>query len=914
MFFRSRGRHRALAPAQPATPTPAEPTTPPVAKPVAEPVAEPATTLQPPPEADPRFGRLYKTLVRAMWGPERTPEEPAYDPDLARQLATDVRRVRALSEFAARVSTGVSVQRAQAATVSALCERGLSHDARAFLLGMTPDRATDEQRRIGLGQIFFHAGSFELGWQEFDGIDPATLAELAPVEAATCALRTGHDDAATVIAEAVLDAADGPRAADLTAVVGLAGRFLVSGQEKLAGRLVEHAETLVRSESSEADTGLLRNLRRWTHPAPAPQVPSGAIPVGVLDYYQPDFGRSSRNVGDYVQTLAMLGNLVRFRGTRFTGTEGLGELASMLQGRVRPELELPGGDAQVHLLPVSRDFSTGDQLPPDTWALAFGWHLHSTFAVGHGLPYHPHLNPIFLSFHLSSLAALDEATVAYLRDHGPIGCRDHATVDLLLAAGVEAFFSGCLTTTVDAVLPDPPPEEVRRPRIVAAVDLQPWQLRGIKREYEVLTHIGPEHRVAGLDDGVRTAMALLERYQRTYRRVVTSRLHSYLPATSLGIVVGFKPRKAGDARFDGLLGMKPDAPEFVAMRDRIRGLIAEIWPLVLARAPKNEVYARWRTLTEPLVAQARDRLAAPSAEPRPAYDLPAALDRIRAASHSFGPPAAADATEVIMSSDANFARLLPVTIESMLAHASGPVRLWITERGFSAETREEIAALFPDLAITFLGFDHVDYGEITRMLRHISIATMDRLLVAEALPELDRAVYLDVDTVTLDDVAELARTELRGAPLAARIGTQSAFDQWWKAGDSLTAERAADLRRMVAQRHRFDFRTFNAGVLVLDLARLRADRFAEEFVPLAGKWGFNDQDILNYYTGDGYARLDDRWNTYALHERVAGARIVHYAGAGKPWDPGLVPHGDLWREYAERVAVRRQRLRPLAAG
>ena len=37
--------------------------------------------------------------------------------------------------------------------------------------------------------------------------------------------------------------------------------------------------------------------------------------------------------------------------------------------------------------------------------------------------------------------------------HGPVGCRDWTTVDLLLGAGVPAFFSGCLTTTVDAVVP-----------------------------------------------------------------------------------------------------------------------------------------------------------------------------------------------------------------------------------------------------------------------------------------------------------------------------------------------------------------------------------------------------------------------------------------------------------------------------
>ena len=46
----------------------------------------------------------------------------------------------------------------------------------------------------------------------------------------------------------------------------------------------------------------------------------------------------------------------------------------------------------------------------------------------------------------------DEAQ-AYLRRHGPVGCRDWNTVFLLLSAGIDAFFSGCLTTTVDALFP-----------------------------------------------------------------------------------------------------------------------------------------------------------------------------------------------------------------------------------------------------------------------------------------------------------------------------------------------------------------------------------------------------------------------------------------------------------------------------
>ncbi len=86
--------------------------------------------------------------------------------------------------------------------------------------------------------------------------------------------------------------------------------------------------------------------------------------------------------------------------------------------------------------------------------VAFGWHMHSLFSLRFGLPYHPNINPIFVSFHLNRVQALTPETIEYLEAHGPIGCRDWTTVDLLLSAGVDAFFTGCLTTTVNAVFPE----------------------------------------------------------------------------------------------------------------------------------------------------------------------------------------------------------------------------------------------------------------------------------------------------------------------------------------------------------------------------------------------------------------------------------------------------------------------------
>lgn len=63
------------------------------------------------------------------------------------------------------------------------------------------------------------------------------------------------------------------------------------------------------------------------------------------------------------------------------------------------------------------------------------------------------LDPLFVSFHINSSAAermLYSEAINYLKQHEPIGCRDNYTVRLLESNGIKAYFTGCLTLTLDS--------------------------------------------------------------------------------------------------------------------------------------------------------------------------------------------------------------------------------------------------------------------------------------------------------------------------------------------------------------------------------------------------------------------------------------------------------------------------------
>jgi hypothetical protein len=828
-----------------------------------------------------RLGRRFlpARVRRAL----RRPVSPAPPEPAAPQPTDDAPPTR--EALLRMLERGEPLDRAIIAQVRSLVGAKEHDTAVAIAESLRADPETAAFGHLAAGIAAARRGYRELAWAELRGLPRATWARYAPAEYVRSGLTIAPDEALREIRALVADDPAEVRAKSwheiLAAVWGL-------GEAELAREVFAIFERHVRDDSP-----LWRNAelhRDWMQPwvAADPDSPSAPAPPGgrrtfaVMDYGHPSATKASANIGDHVQTIAALGHLVRHQGVRLHGREDLIDLLTQLRSRTRPERQRTGVETDLEVITAHRDASIYEPIPADTWILCFGWFMHSLFRMRHGFPLHRNLRPIFVSFHCNKRELLTPEAIDYLRHYGPVGCRDWTTVDLLLSIGVPAFFSGCLTTTIDTVFPDltapPGPDAPVAYVDVPAADVPPGA--------PTFRHSSDAVRRRSFVANVYAALELLETYRRKHRGVVTSRLHCYLPLRSLGMDVDFQPKNRSDVRFDGLIDITDAA--FDTIREGLLTKLEQVFTAILSGRAEDEVYALWREINAADVAAAEQRR---SLEVRFA---PVSTERqVRTArSHAVvhGPPAAEYAIHCAIVLPKGGFLNASVLVASLLEHASRPLHLWVLARPAAKAIEQRLVDRFPELSFTWL-----PARGLGRDLR---------LLLPDLLPDVTRLVVLPLPAVATGDVAELADLELGDHGLAAplRPGTAdvSGFGVIHAAAARLEdrTQAAATLRRTAHARHAFDFDAFDVDVLVLDLERLRREGFTAQALPVAEEFGLDDGEALHYLCGPAHATVPERWAVVPTRTPQREPGLIHWADGVKPWQQTLTPERDEWRRYA----------------
>jgi lipopolysaccharide biosynthesis glycosyltransferase len=293
--------------------------------------------------------------------------------------------------------------------------------------------------------------------------------------------------------------------------------------------------------------------------------------------------------------------------------------------------------------------------------------------------------------------------------------------------------------------------------------------------------------------------------------------------------------------------------------------------------------------------------------------------------------AAGNVIDIAMSTDDAYVEPFLVTVLSAVRATRSPVRVHLVDSGLSPAGRERIGTVLAphvELAVHQVPERYELRLAPENYNSYISATSMNRLDLGEILPPgLDRVLYLDADLIVLEDPAELFAADLEGRAVGAvldagwphrhtEIGPDGEVEEWF--------DGAAPPGY------------FNSGVLLIDLARWRADGIQQRCAVLARSAGSRlkapDQDILNMVLRSAWTRLPDRWNTIItalkdpdVHEGDAERYddllasqapgpgrdrwirhlrerrgIVHYSGRNKPWQDDFPdgPLKDLYREHS----------------
>ena len=166
-----------------------------------------------------------------------------------------------------------------------------------------------------------------------------------------------------------------------------------------------------------------------------------------------------------------------------------------------------------------------------------GWYLHNKF----NWPPAKSIYPLCTSIHFSvndymgiGYDFLNGISGEYLKNYGPIGCRDSSTLDILQQKGIPSFLSGCATLTL------PQREKKHCEEYICLVDVPAGvpeyvaaKVAGSGVHIKQLTHkvdylnepLSWQERVEKVED-------LLDIYQNA-KCVVTKRLHCALPCLAL---------------------------------------------------------------------------------------------------------------------------------------------------------------------------------------------------------------------------------------------------------------------------------------------------------------------------------------------------------------------------------------------
>lgn len=251
-----------------------------------------------------------------------------------------------------------------------------------------------------------------------------------------------------------------------------------------------------------------------------------------------------------------------------------------------------------------------------------------------------------------------------------------------------------------------------------------------------------------------------------------------------------------------------------------------------------------------------------------------------------------DNTNVInicFSTDNKYVQHCATAMASLLKNCDveSKIKFFILDGGISEVNKKNIEKLsdIKDFEIEYYDMTKIDFSDLPLNRSRISVATYYRLYLLDILPQdVQKLIYLDCDIIVKDDITKLWQTDVSDY-YAGVIEDEGSISQLKRLGLPL------------------DYKYFNAGVILFNIAKLRTFDLKkccfEYYEKNKEVIILQDQDILNGVFYGKCKFLDLRWNVngrmylgniyehfYTEEESEEAKRnlgIIHYTDVQKPW-------------------------------
>ncbi len=277
---------------------------------------------------------------------------------------------------------------------------------------------------------------------------------------------------------------------------------------------------------------------------------------------------------------------------------------------------------------------------------------------------------------------------------------------------------------------------------------------------------------------------------------------------------------------------------------------------------------------------------------------------------------------IAMATDKNYAYPTIVSMTSILEnkYSDTKVNFYLMLSGdFEQDLKDKMLNLqikYSNCSVTLIDMENKMSSVYTS--RHITKAAYYRLILSSLLPNLDKILYIDVDTITQDDLTRLFNYDISDyyvagvldgiVPIGASKYTLQQYVAWSKGCNSYEdVLNIPDMNQYI-----------NSGMCLFNLKKMRDDNIEDKLIKTAEENSFewHDQDTLNVVCYGKIKLLPLEYNVMShyvfenqadlhsireINKAKSNPCIIHYT-ANKPWqNPFAYPQSNLWWKYAEKT-------------